>query len=121
MEVRNGRAVVDIDPRAGSIVRIRDGVSGRAHIDTAKGGRHDTRLFRVLAPTDEWWACYADSQDQAQVDCVQEAGRIRIEYPDLIAADGYRHILERIGPGGTDGTQQSHTEALLGCDHMRHQ
>ena len=88
MDVRNGRTKIVMEPRTGSIVRIEDCVTGQVHVDACRGGRHDQRLFRAIASADSWWSCFADSQDQTHVECTCDGARARIEYPDLVAADG---------------------------------
>ena len=88
MQVRNGRTEIEIAPRTGSIMRVRDCVTGQAHVDACRDGRSDQRLFRMIVPADEWWACFADSQDQTQVECTPNAAGVRLAYPNLVAADG---------------------------------
>ena len=88
LELRHGRTRLVLDPKTGSILRLEDAVSGLAHIDAGREGRRDGRLFRVLTPNDSWWSCYADSHEQPQVRCERVGDGLRLEYPDLRAADG---------------------------------
>ena len=88
MEVRNARTKIVLEPRTSAILRIEDCVTGQVHVDACRGGRHDQRLFRAIASADSWWSCFADSQDQTHVECTCDGARARIEYPDLVAADG---------------------------------
>jgi hypothetical protein len=88
MELRNGRTKIVVEPRTGSIIRIEDCVTGQVHIDACREGRRDERLFRIVIPADSWWSCYADSQEQTQVECSRHANSVTVEYPDLRAADG---------------------------------
>ncbi|MBT7300156.1 MAG: hypothetical protein HN849_11615 [Victivallales bacterium] len=88
IELRNGRTKVIVEPRSGSILRIEDVATGLAHIDANRGSRADGRLYRLLVPTEAWWSCYADSQDQTQVECEHKGNRVTLDYPDLKAADG---------------------------------
>lgn len=103
IELRNGRTQMIIEPRSGSILRIEDVATGLAHIDAKREGRADRRLFRLLAPTETWWSCYADSQDQTQVKCEHKGNRVTLDYPDLKAADGQpTGIAVRIAIGAGD-------------------
>lgn len=88
MHVRNGRAKLTIDPRTGSILRLEDCITGRAHIDACREGRDDGRLFRIVTPADSWWSCTADSHEQTQVECTTTPGGVCIRYPSLLAGDG---------------------------------
>ena len=88
MELTSGRTKVTIDPRTGSILRIQDDVAGHVHLDAHREGRDDARLFRVVIPADSWWSCYADSQNQTQVECVRHGDGVVLAYPNLRDADG---------------------------------
>jgi hypothetical protein len=90
IELRNGRATLTIDPHTGSIVRIEDAATRRAHLDADRDGHADGRLFRLIVPSEPWWSCYADSQDQTHVNCDRSGNGVTLTYRDLKAADGMR-------------------------------
>lgn len=88
MDLRHGRTKLTIDPRNGSILRLEDAITGRAHIDANRDGRRDGRLFQLITPGDFWWSCPAESQAQTQVRCERRGDGAVIEYAGLLAADG---------------------------------
>ena len=88
IELRNGRTKMVLDLRTGTVLRIEDSATGLVHLDANRGGRTDGRLFRLVIPGEFWWSCYADSQEQTQVECAQTGNSVTLEYPDLKAADG---------------------------------
>jgi len=88
IELHNGRMKMLVDPLSGTILSIEDSETGLVHIDAARDGRKDGRMFRFIVPSEMWWSCYADSQEQKNVRCVEKGKGLTIEYPDLNAADG---------------------------------
>ena len=88
VELRNGRMLLAIDTTTGAISRIEDTETGLVHVDATRDGREDGRLFRLIVPSEGWWACYADSHEQCGVTCKQTGDTVTVEYPELRAADG---------------------------------
>lgn len=84
----NGRMRIVIEPSTGSILRIEDCVTGLVHVHANRDERRDGRLFRLVTPGEFWWTCFADSQEQNQVQCERNGDGVLLAYPDLKAADG---------------------------------
>ncbi|MBN2202457.1 hypothetical protein JW777_10915, partial [bacterium] len=87
MELRNGRTILTIDERTGSIARLTDSRTGRVHLDACEGGRSDGRLFRVLLPVPEWSSRYADSHEQAAPTITREGGKVLLRWDNLKTRD----------------------------------
>jgi len=90
MDIQKGRTRIALNPMSGAVLRIEDTVTGLLHMDARRGGRGDQRLFRVVAPSDAWWSCHADSQDQEAVEPGRDGDAATVRFADLVAADGCR-------------------------------
>lgn len=88
IELQHGRTKITVEPQTGAVARIEDAGTGCVHLDGNRACCRDGRLFRLVVPREDWWSCYADSQEQPTVRCMRNGNGLTLEYPDLKAADG---------------------------------
>jgi hypothetical protein len=85
MEFNAGRLHLVLDDRTGSITRIDDRQTGLVHLDAARDGRADGRLFRVIVPQGDWISRYADSHEQAPPSVERNGGAATLRFENLRA------------------------------------
>jgi len=76
VRLHNGRTLLELDARAGAIIRIEDAISGVVCIDASQGEGKYARLFRVVTPTPQWTSRYADSQEQEPPEVARDAAGV---------------------------------------------
>ncbi len=88
MEITHGRTRLVLDPRTAAVVRLEDARSGAVHLRSDLPVGRAVGLFRVLAPSEDWWSRHGDADAQPPPDVEEGEGGVILRYPDLVAADG---------------------------------
>ena len=86
MELCNGRLLLVMDEKTGSVRLVRDREAGLTHFDMTDESAPARSAFRLMAPSPEWPGRHCDSGDTAPPHVTQTGETVALHYPDLRAA-----------------------------------
>ena len=88
MQLQNGRTLLEVDERTGSIVRIADAFTGADHFEASRDPSRLGRLLRVIAPVVGWSSRPGDSWLSGRPQVVPLSDGVVVRYAGLAGRGG---------------------------------